>query len=284
MPEIVTSTDNYLSFLLTFKNFESLTTLAIFFLAMGRIIPIMYLAPFFGGKNVPGPVRIMFGVSLIAIIFPQLLLSIKTEIPFDLAFAGYMLKELVIGFILAFFVTIPFYIAQTSGSLIDHIRGAQSLQVADPTTSSKTGPVGVLYNYVLITIFYFIGGPFYFIDALTTSFEIIPVNDFISPHFFNLDLPFWQTMTDLINQTLKLSIQLGAPSIIGILMAEMFLGIANRLAPQVQIVFLGISLKSWVGLALLTVSWYFIMTQMGKESINWLKMIQSVIDQLKFSP
>ena len=76
-----------------------------------------------------------------------------------------------------------------------------------------------------------------------------------------------------------MSIQLGAPSIIGILMAEMFLGIANRLAPQVQIVFLGISLKSWVGLAILAVAWVFIINQLGKESLSWVKSITQVIKQ-----
>jgi len=62
-------------------------------------------------------------------------------------------------------------------------------------------------------------------------------------------------------------------------MAEMFLGIANRLAPQVQIVFLGISLKSWIGLALLAAAWYLIMTQLGKETLDWLKNIDLTIQQ-----
>lgn len=84
----------------------------------------------------------------------------------------------------------------------------------------------------------------------------------------------------LFNHVMSMAIQLAAPSIVGILMAEMFLGIANRLAPQVQIVFLGIPLKSWLGIFCLSVAWYFIIQQLGKESLNWIKMIDQMINKL----
>ena len=53
-----------------------------------------------------------------------------------------------------------------------------------------------------------------------------------------------------MNQIITIAIQLAAPALVAILMAEMFLGIANRLAPQVQIAFLGMSIKSLLGLGL----------------------------------
>ena len=133
---------------------------------------------------------------------------------------------------------------------------------------------------VLIAIYYFIGGPFLFIDAVSQSFSLLPVDRLISPEFFNSALPFWQTIMDLLNKILSLAIQLAAPSLVGVLMAEMFLGIANRLAPQVQIVFLGIPLKSWVGLALLTLAWSFILQQISKESLVWTRGIQDMIHQI----
>ena len=60
----------------------------------------------------------------------------------------------------------------------------------------------------------------------------------------------------------------------------LFLGIANRLAPQVQIVFLGISLKSWVGIALLTAAWGLIIQVMGKETMNWFKNMNQFVQQV----
>lgn len=272
-------TDSYLNLFLSFSQIDPITVLSVFFLSLARLVPIMFLAPFFGAKTVPAAARMMFSVAIVAMIFPQILFSIKNPIPMDIVFIGYFIKEVGIGFVLATLVTIPFYVAQSSGSLVDHMRGAQSLQVSDPTTSGRTGPMGLFYNYVLITIFLFISGPFIFIDALSKSFNLIPVDKFFNPAFFTMNIPLWKLIVGLFSYILSMSIQLAAPPLIGILMAEMFLGIANRLAPQVQIVFLGISLKSWLGLALLAAAWYYIMQQLGIEAEKWLQIVDSAIKQ-----
>ena len=280
MPDVVTSTDTYFNLLYQQASASPMTVLAAFLLSLARILPIMVLAPFLGSKNTPNPIKVMFSISIVAIVLPSVLVGLKETLALDLQFTGYLLKEIFVGFILGFLVAIPFYIAQASGSLIDHIRGSASLQVSDPTTQSQTGPVGIFYNYTLIAIFFFIGGPIYFIDGLARSFQLIPINDVLNPGFFSLSIPFWKLIITLLTHVLSLAIQLGAPSIIGILMAEMFLGIANRLAPQVQIVFLGISLKSFVGLALLAAAWFFILRQLGKESMSWIKTMYETMQYL----
>ena len=275
--DALVSLDNYFNLLLSLPHLSFMTVMASFFLAMARLIPIMVLAPFFGARTVPATIRMMFSVAIIAILLPAVLFSLKKDIPFDFMFIAYFIKELLIGFVLGMLITIPFFIAQSAGSLTDYMRGAQSLQVTDPSTTTQTSPIGILYNYVLITIFFFIGGPFIFIDALAKSFQLIPVDKFLNPIFLSMKIPFWHLIIGLLNYVLSMAIQLAAPSLIGVLMAEMFLGIANRLAPQVQIVFLGISLKSWVGLALLALAWYYIMQQLSKEASNWLKVVENSI-------
>lgn len=280
MNDVVISTDSYLLMLLKYVATQPITLLATFFLILARIMPIMIIAPFFGAKNSPAIARMLFSICLASILLPMVIAPLKEEIPLNIRFAGYALKEVLVGGILGFLVTIPFYTAQSAGNLIDNIRGSASLQVTDPSTQSQTGPVGIFYNYILITVFFSVGGPFYFISALVSSFELVPVNDVLNPYFFTMETPFWKIIITLLTHLLSLAIQLGAPSIIGILMGEMFLGIANRLAPQVQIVFLGISLKSFIGLALLAAAWFLILRQLGKESMVWLKVIYHTIHQV----
>ena len=280
MTDIVTSTDTYFTMLFRYASTNPMTLLCTFFLILARIIPIMVIAPFFGAKNAPAMARMLFSVCIAAILLPMIIIPLQGNLSLNLEFAGYAIKEFLLGFILGFLVTIPFYIAQASGSLIDNVRGSASLQVTDPTTQTQTGPVGLFYNYVLIVVFFAVGGPFYFLNALASSFELVPVNEVLNPAFFNMSTPFWKMIITLLSHILSLAIQLGAPSLIGILMAEMFLGIANRLAPQVQIVFLGISLKSFVGLALLAAAWYYILQQLGKESTIWLKTIYHTMQQV----
>jgi type III secretory pathway component EscT len=274
------ATDNYTSLISALSSVEPVTILSIFFLTLARLVPIMVLAPFLGGpKTVPMAIRMMFCVALVAIFLPMNLLLVRQEIPYSLLFIGLCLKELLIGFVLGMFAAAPFFIAQMAGSLIDHQRGSASLQVNDPTTQTQTGPVGILYNYLLIALFFSMSGPFVFFEGVSSSYQLFPLNGSINPAFFSLQVPFWKNMVGLHQYMMMMCIQLAAPALIGILLTDMFLGIANRLAPQVQIVFLGISLKSWVGIALLAAAWGLIVQTMGKEAMNWMKAMGQLIQQ-----
>lgn len=278
--DTVSATESYISLLLSLPQLEPMTILAVFFLTLARVIPIMTLAPFLGTKNVPATLRMLFSVALIAIFLPQNLLNIQQNIFFSQTFIWLFLKELVIGFMLGIFAMVPFLIAQMAGSLIDHQRGASSLQVTDPTTQSQTGPIGLLLNQMTIVLFFYLDGPFIFLNGVASSYQLIPVDGLISPLFFQLQTPFWKQIIGLMQFMMNLSIQLAAPALIGVLLTDMFLGIANRLAPQVQIVFLGIALKSWVGIALMTAAWGMMIQVINKESITWMHTIQWLIEQV----
>lgn len=256
-----------------------MTILSVFFLTLARVVPILVLAPFMGGKNFPVPIRIMFSSALVLLFLPQNLLTIQGNIPYDLVFVGLMLKEMLIGVVLGFLASIPFFVVQMSGSFIDHSRGSSALQVNDPTTQSQTGPIGILFNYVLLAVFFGLNGPFFFFDGLAQSYVLIPIDQLVSPLLLAASGPYWKQSGALAGFMFALSVQLAAPAIIGILFTDLFLGIANRLAPQVQIVFLGISLKSWVGIALLTASWALVINVMGKESLAWIKTINLLIQK-----
>lgn len=278
--ETLTATESYLSLLLALPNLQPMSVLAIFFLTIARLLPILVIAPFLGSQNVPTTIRMMFGIALTAIFLPQNLMHVHEEIPFAMPFVGYCLKELIIGFFLGFLSAVPFFIAQMSGSVIDFQRGASSLQVTDPTTRTQTGSFGMLFNFVLIALFFSLGGPLFFLEGVATSYQLIPVDGLINTTFFNMKVPFWKTMFHLAEKMFDLSVQFAAPGLIGIFLTDMFLGIANRLAPQVQIVFLGISLKSWVGIALITAAWALILQVMSKETMNWFKAINQLVQQV----
>lgn len=277
MPDISQSTDDYLFLLFSLPKLSATTILSLFLLTAARLMPIIALSPFLGAKAIPNMAKILLVTCLCAIFLPANLLSVAKEVPFNISFIGYLLKELFIGFIMGFLAAFPFFIVQSSGSLIDHMRGSSSLQVTDPSTQSQTGPIGIMYNYVLILVFYSLDGPFLLFSAIGKSFHVLPLNQFVSPLFFSANMPLWKLVISLFSHLMQMALQLAAPSLVGILMAEMFLGIANRLSPNVQIVFLGIPIKSWLGIALLLMAWYLVIQQMGKESIVWIKTVEKTI-------
>ena len=234
-----------------------------------RLAPIIALVPAFGTKT-PSPVKMGLLIALVTVLFPHIAVTSTTFVGFNVDFIVLCIKEFFVGIVLAVFASVPFFMAESSGVIIDFARGASSLQVNDPSTQSQSSPIGILYNIMMIIIFYEIGGIFYFFNALIDAYTILPADAWVPPQFFQFDNNFWQMIWDLVNRLMTIAIQLAAPCLLAVLMTEMFLGIANRLAPQVQIAFLGMSLKSLIGLGMLAVGWLFILKQMTNQLNLWL--------------
>lgn len=272
---------NYANLLSNLPNISVMGVLSLFFLIIMRIAPSLVLAPFFGAKLAPGIARMGLAIMIATIFLPFLAIQVEGPFGFNTNFIFLSLKEILIGLVLGFFITIPFYMVQTSGTIIDYLRGASIMQSQDPSMQTQTSPIGILYNYILIVIFFQIDGPFLFLDALMKSYELIPPTQGINPAFLGTKSQFWKTTFDVVNQIITIAIQMASPALVAILMAEMFLGIANRLAPQVQIAFLGMSIKSLLGLALLWAAWFFILKQFTKQSYNWIELMDKLIYSMK---
>lgn len=273
--------DTYLNHFLGIPGLSALGLLCLYMLAVLRLAPIVSFVPFFGAKLSPAPVRIMIACVFALFFMPIILKTSSLDIAFDAAFLGYAFKELLIGFFIAFLAMIPFIIATTAGLVIDYMRGASIMQMQDPSLQSQSSPIGQLYNYLLIVVFFAVDGPFFFFDALSKAFAVLPVDGFLKSGALDLNTPLAKLFIDLVNQIMTIAIQLGAPAILAILMAEMFLGIANRLAQQVQIAFLGMSLKSLAGLTILWAGWFFTLRVLSKQTLDWFKLIDNLILTLK---
>lgn len=256
---------------------QGLGIISLLFLFLARMLPIIALAPFFGARVLPHPVKVTFAISLWVIFLPQLLQTLKTPLDFNLNLVMLMLKETFVGFALGFMMSMPFIIVQNVGIIIDHQRGGASLMVNDPTIQNQSSPLGTLFNFVLIYLFFSIDGPFIFLEAIATSYDVIPVDAYFNTRFFLKGSGFWQTQINLFNKVMVISIQLATPALLAILMTDVFLGIANRLAPQVQITFLGMPLKSLLALAVVCFGWKLFTEEMQKMLYEWLSLTRNMI-------
>ncbi len=87
---------------------------------------------------------------------------------------------------------------------------------------------------------------------------------------YKLDLEVFNTM-------MVITLQLSAPALLTILMTDVFLGIANRLAPQVQITFLGMPLKSLLALMIVTIGLQVFVQQLTIDTYKWLQQVITAI-------
>ncbi|MBS0622636.1 MAG: flagellar biosynthetic protein FliR [Verrucomicrobia bacterium] len=272
---------DYLDLYATYPNPMSL--LLVFLLGMMRFGPIVAQAPFLGAQVLPLPVKIMEVVTFSVMFLPKFLTQIHGPLLFDITYIALCGKELLIGMLLGFLMALPFYIGSASGTIVDHQRGSSSLLMTDPTLGMQASPIGKLYNNSLIAMFFFTGGIGIFLQALELSFTAVPIHGWINPLFFSsTHTPFWGEMIELMGLIFKIAVMMALPPLVAMFMSDLFLGIANRMATQVPMSFLGWALKSLIGIAILWIGWFFILAQFQKRLFDWHALIYRTIDYLSF--
>jgi len=274
--------NDYLSFyeksMSTLEGFEPF--LSFLFLGLGRLLPIIALSPFLGARVLPHPVKMVFAFMLFVIFLPAMAKNLHSIPMFTPWLILLMVKEVFIGFSIGLIISVPFIIVQNVGMLIDHQRGGASLLVNDPTIQNQSSPIGTLYNMILIVLFFAVDGPFYLFNAIIESYDIIPPDALFNAAFFAKDTPFWKIQIELFNKLMVITVQLGAPALIVILMTDMFLGIANRLAPQVQITFLGLPLKSLLALLVISLGFKLYNQQTIIETMRFIELLTESIHSM----
>jgi len=256
------------------------TLLSLLFLALARMMPIVGLAPFFGAKILPHSAKVILCLCLLTMIAPKLVLSISGPIEFNTMLMVLLAKEIFIGTIIGFFVSLPFLILSSSGVLIDHQRGAASLMTNDPTISNQTSPLGTLFNMILIVLFFNFNGPFYVIETLFSSYDLVPPDKLLSPIFFMPQSPLHERIMYAMQVFTNLMIQFAMPGLLVVLMTDTFLGIINRLAPQIQITFLGMGFKSWLAILIVCIGWSTMVDQMAKQIVLWMQEFLRLVQEM----
>lgn len=252
----------------------------VFLLGLARLLPIIALTPFLGAQVLPTPAKIGLGIALSCLLFPLFFHQTETAVlGWNTLFLLCFLKELLVGAIIGFLAAVPFYICQMAGIVIDNQRGSANMTGQDMITSSQSSMIGILLNFLAIVIFFHMDGPFVFLDAVTKSYHLLPIDQMIPSAFFR-DPGFWGTMIGLLHHIAAISTQLAAPVLLTILMTNTFLGIVNRLAPQVQISFLGQGLSAFFADFILLLAWFFILPQIGKICMTWMIELTNLVDHI----
>ena len=224
-------------------------------LAMARIGGAFAICPALTESMIPGVARrvAVFGFSLLAI--PLVHAGMPPGEPDVWLFAFVALKEAVIGMLLGFFAALPFWVAENVGNFIDNQRGATMGEVYSPLNGSQVSTMGIFFTQLVSTI-YFVGGAFFLLlAALYKSYTIWPV--FAPGLSFASDVP--TQILGALDNTLRVTVVIAAPAIIVMFLATLGLGFVNRTAPQLNVFFLSMPVKSALGIAMLIIYLPFIM-------------------------
>lgn len=224
-------------------------------LAAIRIGGAFMICPALGESMIMGTARRAAVLAFAVLAAPAVLNGMPPGEPNMWLLLVVALKEVLIGFLIGFFAAIPFWVAENVGNFIDNQRGATMGEVYSPLSGAQVSTTGIFFTQIVSTVFFVSGAILLLLGALYSSYSIWPV--FGDVPTFNSHAP--QFILGTLDGMLKNTVVISAPVIILMFLATIGLGFVNRTAPQLNVFFLSMPVKSALGVAMLVIYLPFIM-------------------------
>lgn len=215
--------------------------IASFVLTLMRISLLVFLLPFYGGQNIPSLVKGALCIMLAMAVWPHLSFpaSYMPAHPFGLLVLFF--GELLVGLMLALFIQFIFAGIQTGGQIIAFQMGFSMMQVADPQSGAQIPGTAHLMYMVALTVFLTLDGHLYILQALTSSFAVMPPGGFFARPVLLSEI------IRLSSHMFILAVKVVGPIMAALFLIELALALMARAAPQMNLLIIGMPIKIAVG-------------------------------------
>lgn len=228
--------------------FLSMDGATILLLCWVRIWMCFKVIPVLGDETMPALARNSIAVSLSLVVFPMVGESLHTGIERSFFwFFSIVIKEAFVGFLIGYSISLLFWVIGGVGFFVDNQRGASMASSANPLLGDQSSPLGTFLVQVLVTLFFVGGGFLAVLDGIYSSFVLWPPVSFFPTLSFNNAIYFVNQFDDLM-YTIFL---LGAPLVAVMFLAEFGLALVGRFAPQLNVFFLAMPIKSGIAIMVL---------------------------------
>lgn len=217
---------------------ESILTAAVF---IGlRLSGLLLFAPGFSNNAVPARTKVAFVVVGVALLWPVVPIPHMHPSPFG--FAAIALNELCIGVIIGLLLNFIFDAAQFAGQILGMQMGFSLATMMDPQSQADSAVLSVFYQTIVLLIFFSLDVHHWILRALVSSFYYLPAGHSV--------LTFGRVSTVLHTASAiwVLGLQIAAPALIATVVADFVLAFIGKASPQLPVLFVGISVKSVLGM------------------------------------
>lgn len=212
-----------------------------------RLSAIFLLTPPFAAAKMPLLVRNFLLLALAAALVTGLQIQ-PALMPTTLS--GLVMAathELVVGAALAFGLHAAFGAFLFGGRILDFQMGFGVANLIDPATNTQAPMLGTVLNLMAVATFFLLDGHHMMIRGIVYSLQQVPVGG-------GLDSLNIAAFIAQFGRMFTYGLMLVAPAAFALLLLDVGLAVAARTMPQVNIFIVGLPLKIFVGLVVLTLS------------------------------
>ena len=218
--------------------------MVMFFFPFVRIMAWMATDPLLGNRSAPLPARVSLALLLALTIAP--LLPAVPQVPL-VSGEGILIlvQQIVIGVCIGFTLRIVFAAVEMAGQFMGLQMGLSFATLFDPVNGAQTP---VLSQFLVLTtalILFALNGHHLIIQALVSSFEIVPISadPIASKGLFAL--------VQWGGSIFSIGLQIALPVTATVLAANLAIGMMTRAAPQLNIFAIGFPLTLAAGFSIL---------------------------------
>jgi len=206
-----------------------------------RIIALVLSAPMLSHTAVPMNMRVALALLLTFVTASLLPSPVPLDSPRAVEFA---LREMAIGFSLGFAMRLVFAAAELAGDAVGLQMGLGFAFFVDPQHAGTSPLVGTFYSTLAALLFFAFDAHLLIVAGVIQSFATLPVG---SP----LGAPEWHALAGAGTEVFRLALGIALPVIVGLMIANIALGVLSRAAPQLNLFAVGFPATLIIGVLLL---------------------------------
>lgn len=215
-------------------------------MVLARVSGIFTFNPIFSRNGVPNTIKA--GLTLMLAVVMAAAGDFSYTMPQGLLpFAFDLAKELLVGFVLGFFVNIMLQIFSLAGEVGDFQIGISMAKGYDPTFGSAS-ILTKYYSYWFMIYFFAVGGHLSYIELFSTSYETIPIG------FSSFNVNVLYIMVKYFETVLTLGLKFAMPILATELVTEFCIGVLMKAVPTIHVFVLNVQIKMLVGFVVLAAS------------------------------
>ncbi|MCK5896739.1 MAG: type III secretion system export apparatus subunit SctT [Cocleimonas sp.] len=216
-------------------------------LTIPRILGAFIVMPFLNSSVLPGLVRNGIVMTLSMVAVPMTLEQVR-DLPIEaLPIIVILIKEVMLGFMMGFMFSIPFWAISAAGYFIDIQRGTMSAEQFAAIITDQTSPLGNILALMAVTLLFASGGFLLLYEVLLLSYQTWPIDSYF-PKFHKDSAIVILHQLDLLMYTAAL---IAGPIVAVMYLIEIGAALVARQVPQLNVFLLTMPIKSGVGMLML---------------------------------
>jgi len=246
-----------------------------FAVVLFRVAGIMVFAPFYNGSAFPAQVKVIL-VLIVALTLAPVVPQSQLPSEYGLAqVVTAVLGEVVIGIVLGLAASFVFGGLQLAGQIMGFQIGFSIINVMDPQTAVETSVISILNNLIGLTLFLLVNGHHWFFLAVSESLSYLPVGG------VHLNGPLVEEVLRLSGRIFVSGLRIAGPVVAVTIISDVVIGIIGRAAHQINILIVGMPVKTLIGLAALSIAFYFLPAFLGTSFLQLSRDLMGLVHGMK---